>query len=220
MRVLHSPLLLKKMKPLILIGGGGHCKSVIESAESAGLQIKGILDTPENVGKDVLSYKIIGTDDDIPKYVDECEFVVTVGFIKSPKLNILLHKKVIKANGQFATIIASTAHVSRYATIEKGVVIMHHAFVNAGAEIGFGSIINNFANIEHDVIINQHCHISTGAMINGESVIGENTFIGSQSVVANCIQICPNTIIGAGSVVYRSINNPGTYVGNPIRKIR
>lgn len=207
-------------KPIILVGGGGHCKSVIESAESAGLQIKGILDTTENVGKDVLSYKIIGTDDDIPKYVDICEFVITVGFIRSPKLNILLHGKVIKAKGRFATIIASTAHVSRYAKIDKGVVIMHHAFVNAGAKIGFGSIINNFANIEHDVIINQHCHISTGAMINGECIIGENTFIGSQSVVANCIKICPNCIIGAGSVVNKNIEESGTYIGNPIRKIR
>lgn len=208
------------MKPIILIGGGGHCKSVIESAESAGLQIKGILDTPENVGKNVLSYKVIGTDDDIPKYVDDCEFVVTVGFIKSPKLNILLHEKVIKVNGRFATIIASTAHVSKYATIGIGVVIMHHAFVNAGAVIGFGSIINDFANIEHDVRIDQHCHVSTGAMINGECIIGENTFIGSQSVIANCIKIYPNVVIGAGSVVYKNIMESGTYVGNPIKKIR
>jgi sugar O-acyltransferase (sialic acid O-acetyltransferase NeuD family) len=208
------------MESIILVGGGGHCKSVIESAESACLQIKGILDIPENVGKDVLSYKVIGTDDDIPKYVDECEFVVTVGFIKSPQLNILLQNKVIKANGKFATIVASTAHVSKYATIGKGVVIMHHAFVNAGAVIGFGSIINDFANIEHDVRIEQHCHISTGAMINGECEIGENTFIGSQSVVANCVKICSNCVIGAGTVVYKDINEPGTYVGNPVRKIK
>lgn len=42
------------MKPLLLVGGGGHCKSVIDVAESAGFTIKGILDIPENVGKDVL----------------------------------------------------------------------------------------------------------------------------------------------------------------------
>lgn len=68
-------------KPLILVGGGGHCKSVLEAAESAGYQILGVLDMPENVGKEVLSTKVIGTDDDIPAYVDKAEFVVTVGFI-------------------------------------------------------------------------------------------------------------------------------------------
>lgn len=52
-------------KPLILVGGGGHCKSVIDVAESAGYEMLGVLDMPEDVGKDVLVYKVIGTDDDI-----------------------------------------------------------------------------------------------------------------------------------------------------------
>lgn len=70
-------------RPLILIGGGGHCKSVIEVAESAGYEIKGILDMPDEVGKEVLpGHKVIGTDDDIPQYVEECDFIITVGFIK------------------------------------------------------------------------------------------------------------------------------------------
>ena len=41
-------------KNLILIGGGGHCKSVIDVAESAGYKILGIIDMPEEVGKSVL----------------------------------------------------------------------------------------------------------------------------------------------------------------------
>ena len=51
-------------RPLILVGGGGHCKSVIEAAESAGCFIKGILDIPSQVGEEVLGYTIIGTDND------------------------------------------------------------------------------------------------------------------------------------------------------------
>ena len=54
-----------EIKKLILVGGGGHCKSVIDVAESAGFNIIGILDTSDNVGKKVLNYKIIGTDIDI-----------------------------------------------------------------------------------------------------------------------------------------------------------
>ena len=38
-------------KPLILVGGGGHCKSVLVAAESAGYSILGVLDMPEEVGK-------------------------------------------------------------------------------------------------------------------------------------------------------------------------
>lgn len=209
-------------RPLILIGGGGHCKSVIEVAESAGYEIKGILDMPDEVGKEVLpGHKVIGTDDDMPQYVDKAEFVITVGFIKNPALRIKLYNKVKAAGGRLATIIASTAHVSKYAELGEGTVIMHHAFVNAGAKIGDNCIINTFVNIEHDAEVGNQCHISTGTMVNGECKIGENCFIGSQSVCANCIEIASDIIVGAGSVVRKSIRVKGIYAGNPaILKIK
>lgn len=208
--------------PLILIGGGGHCKSVIEVAESTGYEIKGILDMPDEVGKDVLpGHKVIGTDDEIPQYVEECDFIITVGFIKNPALRIKLYNKVKAAGGRLATIIASTAHVSKYAELGEGTVIMHQAFVNAGAKIGDNCIINTFVNIEHDAEVSNQCHISTGTMVNGECKIGENCFIGSQSVCANCIEIASDIIVGAGSVVRKSIRVKGIYAGNPaILKIK
>ena len=82
------------MKPLILLGGGGHCKSVIEAAESAGYSILGIHDKPEKVGTEVLSTKVIGTDDVITNFVDKTEFVITVGFILTPAILIILYQKV------------------------------------------------------------------------------------------------------------------------------
>lgn len=209
-------------RSLILIGGGGHCKSVIEVAESAGYEIKGILDMPDEVGKEVLpGHKVIGTDDEIPQYVEECDFIITVGFIKNPALRIKLYNKVKAAGGRLATIIASTAHVSKYAELGEGTVIMHQAFVNAGAKIGDNCIINTFVNIEHDAEVGNQCHISTGTMVNGECKIGENCFIGSQSVCANCIDIASDIIVGAGSVVRKSIRVKGIYAGNPaILKIK
>ena len=209
-------------RPLILIGGGGHCKSVIEVAESADYEIKGILDMPDEVGKEVLpGHKVIGTDDEIPQYVEECDFIITVGFIKNPALRIKLYNKVKAAGGRLATIIASTAHVSKYAELGEGTIIMHQAFVNAGAKIGDNCIINTFVNIEHDAEVGNQCHISTGTMVNGECKIGENCFIGSQSVCANCIEIASDIIVGAGSVVRKSMRVKGIYAGNPaILKIK
>lgn len=209
------------MKPLILVGGGGHCKSVIEAAESAGYSILGVLDLPEEVGKEILSTKVIGTDDDIPAYVDKAEFVITVGFIKNPVVRIKLYNRIKEAGGKLTTVIASTAHVSKYATLGEGTVVLHHAFVNADAKVGCNVILNNFVNIEHDAVIGDQCHISTGAMVNGECKVGERCFIGSQSVLANCITVGDDIIVGAGSVVRKSISEKGIYAGNPaILKIK
>ena len=203
------------MKPLILLGGGGHCKSVIEAAESAGYSILGVLDLPEEVGREILSTKVIGTDDDIPTFVDQVEFVITVGFIKNPAKRVKLYNRVKEAGGKMATIIASTAYVSKYATVGEGTVVMHHAFVNAGAKVGNNVILNTATNIEHDAVIGDHCHISTGTMVNGECRVGERCFIGSQSVLVNGICIGDDIVVGAGSLVRKSISIKGIYSGNP-----
>ncbi len=207
------------MNDLILVGGGGHCKSVIDVAESAYYNILGILDRPEEVGKKVLGYDVIGADDDMVKYVDQAEFIVTVGQIKSPDLRIKLHKMIEKAGGRLATIVAPTAHVSKYAQLGKGTVVMHQAVVNADAKIGKGCIINTFANIEHDVVIDDFCHISTGAMINGGCTIGKCCFLGSQSVLANGISIGNGIIVSAGTFVRKSIEEKGVYAGVPSQLI-
>lgn len=188
-------------KPLILLGGGGHCKSVIDVAESAGYTILGVLDKPELVGTKVLGYEIIGTDDDIPLYVDKAEFLITVGQIKSPAIRKKLALLVMRAGGKFATVIASDAYVSKYAQIGKGTVVMHKAIVNADACIGEHCIINTMANIEHEVQIGGFCHVSTGVMVNGNCVIGDEVFIGSGSVLYNGISVVNNAIIPAGSIV-------------------
>lgn len=204
-----------EQKNLILVGGGGHCKSVIDVAESAGYNILGILDIPEDVGKQVLDYKVIGTDDDIPQYVDKAEFIITVGFIKNPAIRIKIYNRIKEAGGKLATIVASTARVSRYATLGEGTVVMHLAFVNAGAQIGANCIINTFCNIEHDAHVGDQCHISTGSMVNGDCKIGERVFVGSQSVLANGVTVGDDIIVGAASFVRKSIWAKGIYSGNP-----
>ena len=93
---------------IVLVGGGGHCKSVIDVAESAGYTILGILDMPEYVGSSVLGYPVIGTDEDLVKYVDKALFIVTVGHIKDAYLRIRLHEHIQSVGGRLATIVAST----------------------------------------------------------------------------------------------------------------
>lgn len=208
------------MKNVLLVGGGGHCRSVIDVAECAGYTILGILDRPEEVGKSVLGYPVLGTDDDMIKYVDKADFVVTVGQIKSPSLRIRLHHMIANVGGHLATIIAPTAHVSKYATIGAGTVVMHQAVINANARVGIGCIINTFANIEHDVQIGNYCHISTGVMVNGGSYVAEGTFIGSQSVVNQYVAVMGGgVIIASSTVVNKDILDKGIYVGNPAKKI-
>ena len=207
---------------IILVGGGGHCKACIDVIEQENkFQIYGILDLPENLGNDILGYKIIGNDDDIAKYAQEgYNFLITIGHLVNPNLRIKLFNNLKKNGDDLSIIISPNAYVSKHSTIGNGTIVMHQAIVNTNSIIGENCIINNKALIEHDCKIGVNTHISTNAVVNGTCNIGNNCFIGSSSVIKNNTNICDNTIIGAGAVVTKDITEAGVYVGSPAKKIK
>ena len=189
-------------KNIVLVGGGGHCISLIDIIENGNeFNILGVLD-PNTVKKNILGYKILGDDSLIPELVGEnTYFLITVGQIKSYSIRKSIAKILLKNNAKLATIISPTAYVSRHAHIGNGSVVMNHAVVNAKSKIGNNCIINTMANIDHNVLIQDFCHISTCAVINGDTVIENGTFIGSNATISNNIIIKENSIVGAGKFI-------------------
>lgn len=208
-------------QPLILIGGGGHCKSCIEVIHSSGQwDIQGILDRADMVGTSVLDYKVIGTDEDVDQWIARgYHFLITVGQIKSALPRKRLYELLKQRNALMATVISGHAIVSAYAAIGEGTIIHHRASVNADAVIGNNCIINTAANIEHDVRIGDHTHISTGSMLNGNVQTGSECFIGSGSIISNGITIGNEIVVGAGSLVRTHLSAKGVYAGVPCKSI-
>lgn len=193
---------------LILIGGGGHCKSVIDIIELENKYIIiGILDKNIPLGNTVLGYRVIGEDKDIVRFSQNIniDFLITIGQIKTVNLRISINKILTDNNCRLATVISPRAYVSSNAVIKKGSVIHHDALINAEAEIGENCIINTKALIEHGVKIGDFCHISTGVVVNGDSKIGDKCFIGSNATISNSITIKNNSLVSAGKFIKFSI---------------
>lgn len=191
------------LQHIILIGGGGHCKSCIQVIEATGrFHIDGILDVKEKVGEKILNYSITGTDDDLERYANKAVvFLITVGQIRSNQIRKKLYDRIKTLNLKLATVIAPDAIVSRYANIGEGTIIMHQAIVNADATVGVNCIVNTKALIEHDARIGDHCHISTAAVINGGTQVENDTFVGSGAVTREYISIPAGSFIKANSTV-------------------
>jgi len=206
---------------IILVGGGGHCKSCIDVIEAGGqYNIKGIIDLPEEFGKSILGYTVIGNDDELPKLARYgYNFLITIGHMGNSSQRRKLFDIIVINGGNLPVIISPMAVVSKHSVIGEGTIIMHNSIINADTKIGKNCIINNKALIEHDVVIGENCHISTDANVNGNCSIGENVFIGSGATLKNGISISNDVIIGAGAIVVKSINNVGVYIGNSAKKI-
>ena len=206
---------------LILVGGGGHCRSMIDLIASVGrFHIHGILDREENVGRTVSGCTVIGTDDMIAELARQGHgFVITAGQVGRSHLRKDLFEVVRSAGGRFVTITSPNAYVAKDAALGEGVTIGHGAVVNSGARVGANSIVNTGAIIEHDALVDVHCHISTGAIVNGGCTIGAACMIGSRAVLLQGIHIGEECVIGAGAVVIRDVPPGLTMVGVPAKPL-
>ena len=202
---------------IILVGGGGHCKSVIDVIEThQTYEIAGILDQENLVGKEICGYRIIGSDADLPAFSkSNINFMITVGQIKSSAVRTKIFEILQDLKVNMPVIVSPLGHVSDRATIGEGAIVMHYAMVNAEAKIGKNCIVNSRALIEHDCIIGDQTQVSTGAIVNGNVKVGKHCFIGSGAVLVQGIEIADYTVIAAGAVVTKSIVQQGTYAGVP-----
>ena len=153
---------------LILVGGGGHCKSCIDVIEHEGrFEIAGIVERPSVIeNQTILGYPILGTDLDLSALREAYNYaLVTVGHIKNPEPRTRLYKLLRELKFSLPKIISPMAYVSRHATIGEGTIVMHQALVNAGARIGCNCIVNSKALVEHDTVVADHCHIAPGGIV-------------------------------------------------------
>ena len=106
--------------------------------------------------------------------------------------------------------------------------------IQKGVEVGSNCKIQSHSFICELVTIGNNCFIGHGVMFindamkngpaNGDrskwksTIVGDNVSIGSNATILP-VAICNNVVIGAGGVVTKNITEPGTYAGNPARKI-
>ena len=207
-------------KRLLLIGGGGHCKSVLDCALSmACFDEIGIVDRDLLVS--ALGIHVVGSDDDLPRLKNEgwTDAFVSVGSIGDTNLRRRLYQIIKDLDFVIPTIIDPSAVVGRKTEIGEGVFIGKQAVINAGASIGVCAIINTGAIIEHDCRIGAFSHISPGGILCGQVIVGDDSHIGAGTVVRQSISIGDNTLIGAGSVVIKDVPNNSKAYGNPCKVV-
>ena len=189
--------------PLLLIGCGGHVRSLIDVVESSSRwHVLGLVGLPEQVGEEVLGYPVLGCDEDLPPLRQQCTNVLlAVGQIGFSTQRQRLVAKLEGLNLLMPVVISGRAHVSHHAQLGSGCSVGQGVIVNTGAKVGDYSILNSNALIEHDAVLGNYCHISTGALVNGGTTFGSNSFIGSGVVLRDGLNLPPRTVISAGKRV-------------------
>lgn len=203
------------MNKLILIGAGGHAKSVADSIDKSEYELCGFLDSNKkgtHLGLPILGAQI----EDIPDY-EKYSYFISIGDVGYRKLWF----ERLRGQGlNIINIIDPSAIISNSVKMGIGNFVGKMAIINADAEIGDNNVINTKALIEHECKVGDHNHLSTNSVINGNVIVENGVFMGSSSVCNGQVRIGSNVIIGSGSVIIADVPENVTVVGVPARVIK
>ncbi len=118
------------------------------------------------------------------------------------------------------TIIHPSALISKSAEIGKGCLIAPGVIIGPGVVIGDHTILNSAVTIDHDSIIYENVIMGAGVHLPGYVKVLSDTFIGVGSCSVNGVTIGKNCLIGAGSVITKSIADDVLAAGVPAKEIR
>jgi UDP-N-acetylbacillosamine N-acetyltransferase len=199
----------------VILGAGGHTRSILNIIDRNFYNILGIYDNSYNSNDEaqILGVPLIGNLKDIN---DKDNIIISLGDNRKRKELFLRFKNRINLKN----IIHKTAYIENSSFIGQSNQIFANSYINSNSVIGNNNILNSGCIIEHESKLGCHNHISVGAIICGRVIIGDECFIGAGSVVKDNVKICNNVTVGANSLVIKDITQPGVYIGNPVKRLR
>ncbi len=194
------------MKPVVLVGGGGHARVIRDTLEAAGRTLIGVVDR-DPAAIQVSGVNVLGDDSAALALAPESvEMANGVGGIGDTLLRRQVFEK-FKAHGfTFATVIHPSAVVALDVQLGEGCQVMAGAVVQTGVVIGRNAIVNTRTCIDHDSRIGDHCHIAPGVILCGNVCVGAGSHIGAGAVIVQGAEIGPDSFVKAGALVSQRRN--------------
>lgn len=209
-------------KKILLVGGGGHCHSVLDCLMALhNYDEIGIVErTLEGCGP-LMGIPVIGTDDDLLRLLSEgwTDAFITLGSVGNTKGRRRLFSTLKEIGFNLPNIIDASAVVASDVTMGEGTFVGKKAVINAGTKVGACVIINTGTIVEHDCKIGDFVNVSPGTTLCGQVTVCADSHIGAGSVVRQLINIGKNTLVGIGSVVVDDIPNGVKAYGNPCKVV-
>lgn len=204
-------MVLKESVDVILQGGGGHAKVVIDALMRSGCRVLGIFD-PRFISGELMGIPFKGTYD--ASLFANAKCILAIGN------NEQRRSAVVHTRHDFLTVIDPAATVAVDALVGEGSMILHGAIIQPFARLGKHVIVNTASSIDHDCVIGDFVHIAPGSRLCGNVSVGEGTLIGAGAVLLPGVRVGAWCVVGAGSVVTKDVSDGATVAGNPAKVIK
>ena len=211
---------LKTEKRFCIIGAGGFAREtlvyLLDKMQAEGIPADGnivFLEPLETkVAEKINGFPVLKIN---PLNFNDYYFIAAIG-------NPEIRKKVINdlpKSINFFSIIHPSVKLNAGVQIGNGSIVAPGCYLTCDIEIGKHSHLNLKTTIGHDCKAGHYFTTAPATNISGNCTIGNQVYLGTNSCIRQKIKICDDVIIGMGSVVIEDILESGTYAGNPCKRI-
>ncbi len=205
-------------RPIVVYGGGGHGRVVIEALRAAGEF------TPVAVIDPALTGEVDGVPvrggGDAPAALRAAGVetaAIGVGSVGDPAVRRRLQVAIVGAGFALPPVIHPRASIASTSSLSPGCFVAAGAVVGPGAALGDCAIVNSNAVVDHDCLLGAFVHIAPGAALSGGVVVGENAHVGTGAAVMQGVRIGAGAVVGAGAAVIADVPDGAVAVGVPAR---
>jgi sugar O-acyltransferase (sialic acid O-acetyltransferase NeuD family) len=208
-------------KRIAFIGSGDMAKHIAHyMVTDSQFEIIGYFDDFEELGLTIQGYPVLARLNDVEKHYHNGLFdylINAIGFTRMQYRKDTFDR--YKETVPFGTFIHSTCFIDKTSVIGNGSVIFPGCIIDKNVKLDSNVFLHIGVCIAHDSTIYKHTYISPRVSVAGYVEVGERCNIGISTVIIDRVRICDGVRTGGGTVITKSINEQGTYVGVPARKI-
>ncbi|MCG7937594.1 MAG: NeuD/PglB/VioB family sugar acetyltransferase [Candidatus Thiodiazotropha lotti] len=209
----------RSIKPMVIIGSGGHAFCLREIAALAGFNVIGAIDRTATDIQQVNGLPILGGDDLLldSSFIQDHQFAVGIG---NPVARNRYGDLLLRQGADCPPIINPSSYVSADASLGAGVLLMGMNAVNHGARL------DDFVALDWQVTVGHGSHLGRavfagpGSRVAGDVECGKESYLGLGCQVIEKVSIGEHSVIGAGATVTRNIPANVVAVGSPAKVIK
>ena len=212
------------MEKIVIVGAGGFGREVEWlinriNKEKPTYEMVGFVDDGKEVGEQIGHSRVILNTDDLSKTSEKYNVVIAIANSRIRKM--IAEKLVINDNLSFPNLIdPSVIYEEGELAIDKGNVICAGTIITVNISIGNFNIIDLDCTIGHDDILKNYITLYPSVNISGNVEVNDCVEIGTGTQIIQGLSIAENAIVGASAAVVKNIEESGTFVGVPAKKIK
>lgn len=188
------------MRRLLIVGAGGHGRSVAEAVRAAGThEVAGFVDDAAPVWAQVGGCPVLGTTGDVSTIRTQVDAAIVA--IGNNALREVLFNKLLAAGFELATVIHPRAVVSPSAVVGPGSAIMAGAILGSECRLGCGVIVNCGAVVDHDAQVHDYGHLGVNACMSGGAVLGRCAWMQAGSALGYGAKVGDGVVLQAGKAM-------------------